>query len=180
MYNRVILMGRLVRDPEIRSTANGISMCRISVAVDRNYAKQGEERQADFFEVTLWRQSAEFVCKYFSKGQMIHIEGRLQNNNYTDNNGVKHYSQIIIADSVSFCGDKKQSGGNPGPVPQNYNAPPQPQRPAQQPTAPAQNSGYNAMHRQPPQQQQQYPPPDQMYDSLGDFEEILSDGEVPF
>lgn len=111
MYNRVILMGRLVRDPELKTTQSGIAMCRFSVAVDRQYNK-GEEKQADFFDVTVWRNTAEFVSKYFTKGKMIHLEGRLQNNNYTDQNGVKHYSTAIIADNVTFCGDK--SGGQEG------------------------------------------------------------------
>lgn len=152
MYNRVILMGRLTRDPELRTTPSGISMCRFSIAVDRQYQKQGEERQADFFDVTVWRNTAEFVCKYFSKGKMIHIEGRLQNNNYTDQNGNKVYSNAIIADSVSFCGDKSGSSSQGG-----SNTAPAQQKPAQ-PAAPQ---------------------PVELGD-LGDFEEILSDGEVPF
>ena len=84
MYNRVILMGRLVADPELRQTQSGIAMCRLRIAVDRGFAKQGEERQSDFINVTCWRQTAEFVSRYFSKGRMIHVEGRLQNNDYTD------------------------------------------------------------------------------------------------
>ena len=157
MYNRVILMGRLTRDPELRTTPSGIQMCRFSVAVDRQYAKQGEERQADFFDVTVWRQTAEFVCKYFTKGRMIHIEGRLQNNNYEDQNGVKHYSNVVIGDQVSFCGDKQRDAATGSP----------PNAPAAQRTA--QN------HQPPPTQQNQIDLGD-----LGDFEEILSDGEVPF
>jgi single-strand DNA-binding protein len=129
-------------------------MCRFSVAVDRGFAKQGEERQADFFEVQAWRNSAEFVSRYFSKGQMIHVEGRLQNNNYEDKNGVKHYSQVIVADSVSFCGDKRQTGAS-----------------GEQPPKPA--PAYAASK---PAQQQQ---PVELED-LGEFEEILSDGEAPF
>ena len=154
MYNRVILMGRLTRDPELRTTPSGIQMCRFSVAVDRQYAKQGEERQADFFDVTVWRQTAEFVCKYFTKGRMIHIEGRLQNNNYEDQNGVKHYSNVVIGDQVSFCGDKSGSASGADP-------------PKQQPatkTNPAPQSQQNQID----------------LGDLGDFEEILSDGEVPF
>ena len=65
MYNRVILMGRLTRDPELRTTQSGIQMCRFSIAVDRSFARQGEERQTDFFDITVWRQQADFVCKYF-------------------------------------------------------------------------------------------------------------------
>lgn len=156
MYNRVILMGRLTRDPELRTTPSGISMCRITVAVDRQYAKSGEERQADFLDVTVWRNTAEFVCKYFSKGKMIHIEGRIQNNNYEDQNGVKHYAQAIIADQVCFCGDK--SGGTSGGTdPPRQSAP------------------------EKPKTQQSAPQPQQIeLGDLGEFEEILSDGEVPF
>ncbi len=156
MYNRVILMGRLTRDPELRTTQSGIQMCRFSVAVDRQYAKQGEERQADFFDVTVWRNTAEFVCKYFTKGKMIHIEGRLQNNNYEDKNGVKHYSNIVIGDNVSFCGDKSGAQGQQDYKPSQA-AVPQPS------PAPAK------------QQQNEIDLGD-----LGEFEEILSDGEVPF
>lgn len=158
MYNRVILMGRLVRDPELRTTQSGISMCRFSVAVDRRFAKQGEERQADFFDVTVWRQTAEFVCKYFSKGKLIHIEGVLQNNNYTDKDGVKHYTNIVIGEQVSFCGDKS---GTPGES--DY----RPSQAAVPQTPPA------------PQAVQQQPQSIDIGD-LGEFEEILSDGEVPF
>lgn len=156
MYNRVILMGRLVRDPELKTTQSGISMCRFSVAVDRKFAKQGEERQADFFDVTVWRQTAEFVCKYFTKGRMIHIEGVLQNNNYTDKDGVKHYSNIVIGENVSFCGDKSGTQGQPDYKPSQAAVPQA--SPAPQHAAP------------------------QSLDvsDLGDFEEILSDGEVPF
>lgn len=166
MYNRVILMGRLTRDPELRQTPGGISMCRFSVAVDRQYAKQGEERQADFFDVTAWRNTADFVCKYFAKGKMIHIEGRLQNNNYTDQNGVKHYQNVVIADSVSFCGDKtgqRDAASDPPP-----NAPQTAQRSAQSPGQPQAAA---------PATQQQN---EIGLGDLGEFEEILSDGEVPF
>lgn len=157
MYNRVILMGRLTRDPEMRTTPSGVSMCRFSIAVDRRFAKQGEERQADFFDVTVWRQTAEFVCKYFTKGRMIHIEGTIQNNNYTDQNGVKRYATAIIADQVSFCGDKSAPEGSPQYKPSQSYVPQTSPAPAAQ-TAP-QNPDVG---------------------DLGDFEEILSDGEVPF
>ncbi len=110
MYNRVILMGRLTRDPELRTTQSGIAVCRFSVAVDR-YSK-GDEKKCDFIDCVAWRNTAEFVSKYFTKGRMIHIEGDIQNNHYTDQNGVKHYSNIINVQNVSFCGDK--SGGQDG------------------------------------------------------------------
>lgn len=167
MYNRVILMGRLTADPELRQTQSGISMCRFSIAVDRSFARQGEERQTDFFNITCWRQQAEFVSRYFSKGRMIHVEGKLQNDNYTDQNGVKHYSMNIIADNVSFCGDKRADGGNNA----QYIAPNQFNQQYQQPAAQPQSAPQAAVNRA--------PQPIELGD-LGDFEEILSDGEVPF
>ena len=112
MINTVILMGRLTADPEIKTTSSGISFCKFTVAVDRNFAdKTTGERQADFISCVAWRQTAEFINKYFSKGKMIIVEGTLQNNNYTDSNGVKHYSYNVVADSVSF-GESK-SASNP-------------------------------------------------------------------
>ncbi|MCH5300655.1 MAG: single-stranded DNA-binding protein, partial [Ruminococcus sp.] len=78
MLNRVILMGRLVSDPELKTTASGISVTSVRIAVDRNYVKAGEERKADFFDVVCWRNTAEFVCRYFGKGSLIAVEGQLQ------------------------------------------------------------------------------------------------------
>ena len=108
MYNRVIFMGRLTKDPELRTTQSGVSLCRFSIAVDRNYAKQGEEKQTDFIDCVAWRQQGEFITKYFSKGRMIHIEGSLRNDDYTDQNGVKHYRMVVEVDRADFCGDKKE------------------------------------------------------------------------
>ncbi|MDE5565129.1 MAG: single-stranded DNA-binding protein [Oscillospiraceae bacterium] len=177
MYNRVILMGRLTRDPELRTTQSGISMCRFSIAVDRSY-KQGDEKQTDFFDITAWRQTAEFVSKWFSKGKLIHIEGKLQNKNYTDNNGVKHYSNIVIADNVAFCGDKSsgQQASNQTPPSQNqqYQQGYQNQQPyTRQYEAQPAPQGYQQYHAQPVQQ-------NTVLGNLDEFEEILSDGEVPF
>ena len=110
MLNKVIIMGRLTADPELRQTPSGISTCRFSVAVDRGYkSKDTGERQTDFIRVPAWRQTAEFVSRYFSKGQMIVIEGSLRNNNYEDQNGVKHYSMDVLADSVSFAGSRNDN-----------------------------------------------------------------------
>jgi single-strand DNA-binding protein len=109
MFNKVILMGNLTRDPEMRATQNGTALCKFSIAVNRRFSKQNE---TDFFNVTAWGQTAEFVGKWFSKGRMILVEGRIENDNYTDNNGVKHYSMNIIAENVSFCGSKSDNGGN--------------------------------------------------------------------
>ncbi|MBQ8926690.1 MAG: single-stranded DNA-binding protein [Oscillospiraceae bacterium] len=175
MYNRVILMGRLTRDPELRTTQSGVSMCRFSIAVERSFARQGEERQTDFFDITCWRQQAEFVCKYFTKGRMIHVEGTLQNNNYTDKDGVKHYSMAIQADRIDFCGDSRNSGGG-------YNAPGQYNSPAYDNAQQYQQSTPAPAPARPAAPQaavNQAPNPIELGD-LGDFEEILSDGEVPF
>jgi len=119
--NKVILMGRLVANPEFSMTQSGLPMCRFRIAVDRGYTKPGEEKQADFFNVTCWRQTAEFVNKWFVQGKPIIVEGKIQNNNYTDNNGVKHYADQVIADSVYFTiSDPKNSNGS-GYNNNNYN-----------------------------------------------------------
>lgn len=177
MLNKVIIMGRLCADPDFRQTQNGMAVCRIRVAVDRRFAnKQTGEREADFIGVTCWRQTAEFVSRYFRKGSMILVEGSLRNNDYTDQNGVKHYSMDVLADNVSFCESKRsaQEGGN------GYqNAFQQPAQPSyQQPAQPA--------YQQQPSYQQPAPaapmsaPGSVQLGDLGDFEEILGDGEVPF
>lgn len=165
MINKVILMGRLTADPELRQTQSGIASCRFTVAIDRRFAdKNTGERKADFINVITWRQQAEFVSRYFSKGKMIIVEGTLQNDNYTDSNGVKHYGYNVVADNVSF-GESKSAQNNSN---SNYTAPQnnyQAAPPAQQPAAPQQPAQNN----------------DNMsYGNLGDFEEILSDGDVPF
>ena len=115
MLNKVILMGRLTRDPEFRQTPSGVPVCRFSIAINRQFAnKQTGERETDFIDCDAWRSTAEFVSRYFSKGNMILVEGQLRNNNYTDNNGVKHYSMRVMVDNVSFCESKgsAQGGGD--------------------------------------------------------------------
>ncbi|MEI3013703.1 MAG: single-stranded DNA-binding protein [Ruthenibacterium lactatiformans] len=89
MLNVIALMGRLVADPELRHTPNGIATCTFRIAVDRNFVRAGEERKADFIDIVAWRQSAEFVCKYFHKGNLIAVNGSLQTRNYEDKNGNK-------------------------------------------------------------------------------------------
>ena len=126
--NKVILMGRLTADPELRYTTNGnLPVCRFKIAVDRGYAKQGEERQADFFNITAWRGTAEFCSKYFKKGMRVLIEGSIQNRTWDDNNGVKHYADDIIASNVFFADGKKQDDNS------SYNMPPFPQPVSQNP-----------------------------------------------
>lgn len=163
MINKVILMGRLTADPELRQTTSGISSCRFSVAVDRGYkSKDTGERQTDFIRVTAWRQTAEFICRYFSKGRMIIVEGSLRNNDYTDANGVKHYTMDVQADNVTFGESKSAASGNSAGIGTGNFQQPAP--------APVQTS---APQSTPVEESIQL-------GDLGDFEEILSDGEVPF
>ncbi len=110
MVNCAVIMGRLVADPELRTTGSGISVTSFTVAVDRRFNRQGEERQADFIDIIAWRQTAEFVCKYFRKGSMIAIQGYIQTRTYEDKNGNKRKAVEIVADNVSFCGSKNESG----------------------------------------------------------------------
>ena len=111
MFNKVIIMGRLTRDPDFKQTQSGVAICKFSVAVERQFkdSKTGE-RLTDFLDCTAFRGTAEFISRYFSKGNMILVEGNIQNNNYTDNNGVKHYSNNIMVENVSFCGGKNEGG----------------------------------------------------------------------
>ena len=116
--NVVVLVGRLTDNPELRKTNNDISVTRFSIAVDRQF-KSGEERQADFINITAWRQTAEFVCKYFRKGSMIAIEGSLQSRSYTDKDGNNRTSYDVIANNVSFTGSKSEGGAAPVAIPQS-------------------------------------------------------------
>ena len=105
MLNRIILMGRLTADPELRHTQNNTPVAGFTVAIDRP-ARKGEEKQADFIDIVAWSSTAEFVCKYFCKGKLIAIDGRLQTRIWEDKQGAKRKSTEVIADSVSFCGDR--------------------------------------------------------------------------
>lgn len=161
MLNRVILMGRIAQDLELRTTQSGVSVLAFTVAVDRSYAKPGEERQTDFIDCVAWRQNAEFINRYFGKGRMIAIEGTLQKRSYDDRNGNKRYVTEVVVDNVSFTGEPKASGGD-------YQSR-------------EQQSSYRS---EPPRQEQPaYREPENKPISIGgldDFEEILSDDGVPF
>lgn len=160
-------MGRLTADPELRQTQSGISCCRFTVAVNRKVKNENGEYDADFISCVAWRQTAEFVSRYFSKGSMICISGSLRTGSYTDRNhsDVTHYKTDVFVESVEFTGEKKQQGTTSSyQQPQqgttsNYQLPQQ-QRPPQQNAQPAQQSI--------------------QFGDLSDFEEILSDGDVPF
>lgn len=148
-------MGRLVAEPELKTTGTGVSVSSFSVAVDRNYVKQGTERQTDFINVVAWRQTAEFVCKYFAKGQLIALEGSLQTRSYQDRDGNNRYVTEVVADNVFFTGDRRErtSNGSYG----NYGVP-TPQEP------PMQNSTVNTYTSGMPE----------------DFEELPGDDDLPF
>ena len=152
--NKVIITGRLTADPELRQTQSGISSCRFTVAVNRKYADKGTgERQADFITCVAWRQTAEFVSRYFSKGKMIALEGSLRTGSYQDRNhsDVTHYTTEVYVDAVEFtCGKNESSNSTTAAV--------------QQQSSQSQPQNNESMS----------------YGSLSDFEEILSDGEVPF
>lgn len=108
MINCIILMGRLTHDPELKTTSAGTSVTSFSVAVERDFAKDGE-RQADFIDVVAWGKTAEFVCRYFAKGRMIAVQGRLQTRTYTDKEGNKRKAVEVTAEKVSFTGEPKKA-----------------------------------------------------------------------
>jgi single-strand DNA-binding protein len=111
MLNRIIVMGRMTRDPELRRTNSGTAVASCTVAVDRDFKSQSGEKETDFIDVVAWRNTAEFVSKYFSKGRMAVVEGRLQLRDWTDKDGNKRRTAEIVADSVYF-GDSKRDGGD--------------------------------------------------------------------
>lgn len=150
MLNRVVLMGRITQNLELKTTTSGISVTSFSIAVDRNYVKQGEERQTDFINVVCWRKQAEFVCRYFEKGSMIALEGQLQTRTYQAKDGSNRYVTEVVADSVSFTGEKRQQN----------------------------NNGYqpNVQYQQPPQQSYQQP----QYQTPQYQQQDLQDEDLPF
>lgn len=172
MLNVAIIMGRLTRDPELRRTGSGIAVASFTVAVDRDYTPEGQEKETDFIDCVAWRQTGEFVSKYFTKGSMIVVKGRMQIRSWTDKDGNKRRTAEIVADNVYFGeGKKSQEGSN---QPQNQNGfqgqvyqpqPSYPQPGGYQPPQQAfqqpqynqqgfggyQQSGYPAQNYQPPQ-----------------------------
>lgn len=166
MLNVAVLMGRMVKDPELRTTGNGISVTSFTIAVDRSYQKQGQERQADFINVVAWRQTAEFITRFFRKGQMIAVQGSIQTRNYEDRNGNKRTAVEVVADNASFCGSKAEQPGEKG-NPQTYPANEKtPQTGAQGTVQPYQRQEY---------QQQTFPNA-----SPEDFLDIEVDDDLPF
>jgi len=156
MLNRIILMGRLTRDPELRRTQSGTAVTSFTLAVDRDFKSQSGEKETDFIDIVAWRNTAEFVSKYFTKGRMAVVEGRLQIRDWTDKEGGKRRSAEVVADNVRF-GDSKRDAEGGGYAPPAYGASPAYGAPAGRPAAPA------------------------AADSRSDFAEIgEEDGELPF
>ena len=127
-FNKVILGGRLTADPELKTTATGVSVTSFSIAVNRRFSgKNGEETQADFINVTAWRQTAEFITRYFHKASSICVVGTIQTRSWTDNQGQKRYATEVVADEAYFVDAKSESpvsGGSQGAyVPDNYGTP---------------------------------------------------------
>ena len=161
MLNVAVIMGRLTADPELRHTPNGYAVTSFTLAVDRSFAnKETGERQCDFIDVVAWRGTAEFVCRYFTKGQMMAVDGSIQTRTYEDKQGNKRKAVEIQANNVSFTSSKRESeGGRSGAYGGDsyYDRPAPAQAPAFKEPAPAYSSG-----------------------SAEDFEEILGDDDPPF
>ncbi|MCD8025656.1 MAG: single-stranded DNA-binding protein [Clostridiales bacterium] len=160
MINLVVLMGRLVSDPELKTTASGISVTSFRIAVDRNYVKSGEERKADFIDIVCWRNQAEFVCKYFGKGSLIAVQGQLQTRTYQAKDGTNRYVVEVVADSVSFTGERRD---NTNSYNQSYGG--------------NQAYGGNQSYQQPAAQQA---PASYQSGSNDDFQDMPLDDDLPF
>ena len=159
MLNSVCLMGRLVADPELRTTTSGVSVCSFRIAVDRNYQPKGQERQTDFINIVAWRNTAEFVTRYFHKGSMIVVQGSIHTDSYTDKDGNKRMSFDVQADNVMFGESKnadRQGQNNPygQPAAPSFGAPQQPAYTESRPSFSTANAG--------------------------DFEEIVGEEDLPF
>lgn len=122
-FNKVILGGRLTADPELKQTQNGIAVVSFSIAVNRRYNKDTQQSETDFFNVTAWRQTAEFVSRYFKKGSSICIVGTLQNRSWVDQQNTKHYRTDIVADEVMFVDSRSESSTSYGAGAETYAAP---------------------------------------------------------
>ena len=161
MLNRVILMGRITHDLEIKQTPNGVSVLSFTLAVERQFKGANGERETDFINCVAWRQQAEFIGRYFRKGRMIAIEGNLRTRTYDDKNGTKHYVTEVYVDNVSFTGEKAEGGYHQNDYNNGY-----------------QNNNYN----QTAQQNNYNNAPSNNDLSIGDMAdfEVLSDDGVPF
>ena len=119
MINKAILVGRLTADPELKQTPNGVSICTFSIAVNRPYSGKGGEKQTDFITIVTWRSTAEYVAKYFRKGNAIGVDGSIQTRSYTDKQGNKRTSFEVVAEQVSFVEGKQLAGTSEKPLQAN-------------------------------------------------------------
>lgn len=156
MLNLMVITGRLTADPELKTTPNGVSVTSFTVAVDRPYQRSGQERQADFFDVVAWRNTAEFITRFFHKGNLICVQGYMTTRTYEDKNGIRRKVYELVADSSHFCESKKSR--EEGPVVTT----PKAAYPAPQPLEPAQTE------------------PSYSQTGFDDFTEISSDDDLPF
>ena len=158
MLNHIIILGRMTRDPELRTTQSGVNVASFSVAVERDFGgRDGGERQTDFFDCSAWRQTGEFVCKYFHKGSLIAVSGRMQSRKYQDRDGNNRTAWEIQADNVYF-GDSKRDNDNSGYSQSSY-------------------TGQPAFTRSSDSARQSAPVPPV---TPSPFEELEDDGELPF
>ena len=157
MINNVNIMGRLTADPELKTTASGNSVISFTVAVDRDYVKQGEERKADFISCVAWKHTAEFISRYFGKGSLIAVQGQIQTRTYQAKDGSNRYVTEVLVEKASFTGEKRDNGGS-------------------------QNQQQNGGYQQNQQQRQQNAAPQQSYGDYnnGYTDEYPSDDDLPF
>lgn len=120
--NGVHIMGRITRDLELRHTQSGTAVCQFCVAVTRSFKDANGEYQSDFIDCVAWRNSAEFIAKYFSKGAMIALDGELQTRNYTDKDGNKRKATELLVSSAAFTGEKREAAAKPAPTEDDYSA----------------------------------------------------------
>lgn len=158
MYNKAIVVGRLTADPELRQTQNGHSVTSFSLAVDRPYSTREGEQDVDFLNIVAWRGTAEFVCRYFTKGRPMLVDGSIQTRTYTDRNGVERRVWEIVADQVRFVESRSAAQGDTA-----YSAP---------------NTGAQSSSPSPAEQAAQ--PASYSSGSVDDFAEIEDDGDLPF
>ena len=169
MLNRIIIMGRLTRDPELRRTQSGTAVTSFSLAVERDFRSQSGEKETDFIDVVAWRNTAEFVNKYFSKGRTAVVEGRLQIREWTDQEGRKRRSAEVVADNIYFGDSKRENSDNVSPYYSDYGPPPQ--RGGRESSPSSEFSGRASGGVSAPRGG---------YHNPSDFSDMGEDGELPF
>jgi len=167
--NNVSLIGRLTANPELKHTQNGMAYTRFSIAVDRAFVKQGEERQADFINIVAWSKTAEFICRYFTKGQRIGLTGEIRTGSFTGQDGIKRYTFEVWVNSAYFCESKGNSGGNNGGYNNSY-----------QNNSYQQNNYQQNNYQQPSRQEPAPPQPSYSNGDMGDYSAMPSDEDLPF